>query len=181
LIGTASYNLVLGKIDPATGQVSGGRANTFYTPVGCACEVAVNVETGQVKVLRCVVACDVGRAINPALVEGQLIGSAYMGLSTSIFEELVIEEGRVVTTDFADYTLGRLGDMPRFETKIFESPQTDGPFAARGVGESAVPSIAPAIGNAINNAVGVRIFDLPITAERVLDAIRASKERRDWS
>ncbi len=134
-------------------------------------EVAVDTETGQVRVLRLVCANDVGRALNPMAVEGQLEGGAQMGLGYALTEELIVRDGRVLNPDFLDYRLFTTADMPDIETIIIETDEPQGPFGAKGVGEMGGTPTAAAIANAIYDAVGVRLTQLPMTPERVLKAL----------
>ncbi len=139
-------------------------------------EVEVDIETGEVRVLRLVCANDVGRAINPMAVEGQIEGGTQMGLGYALTEELIVKEGRVLNPDFLDYRLFTSADMPEIETIIVETDDPGGPFGAKGVGEMGGTPTAAAIANAIYNAVGVRLTELPMTPERVLIALDG-KER----
>ncbi len=134
-------------------------------------EVEVDTETGKVRVLRLVCANDVGRAINPMAVEGQIEGGAQMGLGYALTEEVIVKEGRVLNPDFLDYRLFTAADMPEIETIIIETDDPQGPFGAKGVGEMGGTPTAAAIANAIYDAVGVRMTKLPMTPERILRAI----------
>src|SRR5512141_1140215 len=138
-------------------------------------EVEVDTETGQVRVLRLACANDVGRAINPMAVEGQIEGGAQMGLGYALTEELIVKDGRVMNPDFHDYRLFTVADMPEIETIIVETDEQQGPFGAKGVGEMGGTPTAAAIANAIYDAIGVRMHQVPMTAERVLRAIRDSE------
>ncbi len=143
-------------------------------------EVEVDTETGHVRVLRLVCANDVGRAINPMAVEGQIEGGAQMGLGYALTEEVIVKEGRVLNPDFLDYRLFTAADMPEIETIIVETDDPQGPFGAKGVGEMGGTPTAAAIANAIYDAVGVRLTRLPMTPERVLKALdERTKERRE--
>ncbi|MDA0263938.1 MAG: xanthine dehydrogenase family protein molybdopterin-binding subunit [Chloroflexi bacterium] len=147
-----------------------------YAPVFNAqgVEVIVDKETGQVRVTRFVQAQDVGKAINPMGVEGQLEGGAVQGIGRALSEEILIdrETGRVRNPSLATYLMPLSVDMPEIESILVEIPSADGPFGARAVAES--PGFGPpaAIANAIYDAVGVRIRTLPLSAERVLAAIQ---------
>ncbi|MEM4201607.1 MAG: molybdopterin cofactor-binding domain-containing protein [Candidatus Hadarchaeum sp.] len=143
---------------------------------GAMCvELEVDPEIGSVRVLNITYAADVGRAINPIIVEGQIEGGAVMGMGFALTEDLVLDSnGRVINKNFTDYKLLHASDLPRIEPIIVESLEPTGPFAAKGVGEPALVPVAPAIANAIYQAIGVRIKDLPITHDKVL---RGLKER----
>ncbi|MEK9162571.1 MAG: xanthine dehydrogenase family protein molybdopterin-binding subunit [Chloroflexota bacterium] len=139
-------------------------------------EVEVDTETGKVRVLRLVCANDVGRAINPMAVEGQIEGGAQMGLGYALTEELIVKEGRVMNPDFLDYRLFTSADMPQIESIIIETDDPQGPFGAKGVGEMGGTPTAAAIANAIHDATGVWLTQLPMTPERVLRALEEAKK-----
>ena len=140
-------------------------------------EVEVDTETGQVRVLRLACANDVGRAINPMAVEGQIEGGAQMGLGYALTEEVLVKDGRVLNPDFLDYRLFTSADMPAIETIIVETDDPGGPFGAKGVGEMGGTPTAAAIANAIYDAAGVRLTQLPMTPERVLAALDKKREK----
>jgi aldehyde oxidoreductase len=121
-------------------------------------------------VLRMVAAHDVGKAINPALVEGQIHGGIAQGLGLALMEEYV--PGR--TENLHDYLIPTFGDMPEIETILIEDPEPLGPYGAKGIGEPALIPTAPAILSAIENATGVRITRVPATPDRVLAALKAN-------
>ena len=134
-------------------------------------EVVVDTETGKVRVLRLVCANDVGFAINPMAVEGQIEGGAQMGLGYALTEELLVKNGKILNPDLLDYRLFTSADMPEIKSIIVETDDPKGPFGAKGVGEMGGTPTAAAIANAIYDAVGVRMTQLPMTPERVLAAI----------
>jgi xanthine dehydrogenase molybdenum-binding subunit len=134
-------------------------------------EVEVDMETGQITVLRLACANDVGRAINPMAVEGQIEGGVQMGLGYALSEELIVEEGRVMNPSLMDYRVFTSADMPPIETIIVETDDPEGPFGAKGVGEMGGTPTAAAIANAVYDAIGIRLTELPMTPERVLAAI----------
>jgi CO/xanthine dehydrogenase Mo-binding subunit len=141
-------------------------------------EVMVDPETGAVDVLRITCAQDVGVAINPATVEGQIEGAALQGLGYGLKEEYLFGEPpncRLLNPSFLDYRLPTSLDAPEINCVLVEDPSEDGAFGARGIGEPSVIPTAAAIGNAVEDAVGVRIRDLPITPEKILAAL---KEKR---
>lgn len=139
-------------------------------------EVEVDTETGDVRVLRLVCANDVGRAINPMAIEGQIEGGAQMGLGYALTEELLVQDGRILNPNFLDYRLFTAADMPHIETIIVETDDPGGPFGAKGVGEMGGTPTAAAVANAIYDAIGVRLTKLPMTPERVLAAILAQEK-----
>ncbi|MBI4526871.1 MAG: xanthine dehydrogenase family protein molybdopterin-binding subunit [Deltaproteobacteria bacterium] len=134
-----------------------------------AAEVEVDCETGKLKLVKYVTAVDVGRAISVLGCKQQLTGASITGMGQALFEELVYDNGQPLNPNFIDYVLPSLGDMPEvIEPIIVEVPQKDGPFGAKGIGETALIPVAPAIANAVFDAVGVRIKDLPIKPEKIL-------------
>jgi xanthine dehydrogenase molybdenum-binding subunit len=135
-------------------------------------EVEVDTETGRVNVLKLTSAFDVGRAINPALVKGQIIGGGVMGIGFALTEDLLIEDGRILNSGFADYRLLRACDVPEIVPIIVESHEPTGPFGAKGVGEGCMVNVAAAIANAIHHATGVRLTELPMTPEAILRGLK---------
>jgi CO/xanthine dehydrogenase Mo-binding subunit len=153
-------------LDPETGQ--GERAVVHYTTGAQAVELEVDLETGRIEILKGVSAFDVGKAINPKLVEAQMEGGFIQGVSSALFEIMQLKDGLLQNPSFVDYRIATASDIPKeIKTYIVEVAQEDGPWGARGVGEhSMVPSI-PAIANAIYDAVGIRMEGPPFTAEKV--------------
>jgi xanthine dehydrogenase molybdenum-binding subunit len=137
-------------------------------------EVEVDTETGVIKVLKFVLAHDIGRAINPQNVEGSLEGGAAQGIGYALSEDLIIDKntGEVLTDSFATYKMPSTLDMPDLEVVLVEEPAPTGPFGAKGVGEPGMTNVAPAIANALYDAVGIRIHSLPMTPEKVLEALK---------
>ena len=156
-------------LDPETGQ---GQAHPDYAYGAHAVEVAVDVETGEVEVLKSVAAHDVGQCINPAAVEGQIQGGAQNGQGYALSEEMLYEEGRLITPSFSEYLMPTAMDMPKVECIILESRSGVGPYGAKGIGEPAMTPVAPAIANAVADAIGVRVFEMPITPERIVKALK---------
>jgi CO/xanthine dehydrogenase Mo-binding subunit len=139
-------------------------------------KVAVDPETGEVRVLDYVAAQDVGRAINRAEVEGQIHGGVVQGIGWALFEGMTYDqEGQLLTSTLMDYALPLGKDVPSITPLVVEVPSDLGPFGARGVGEPPVVPVAAAIANAIKDAVGVRMTEIPMTSERVLASIREGK------
>ncbi len=136
-----------------------------------AVEVEVDPETGVIRVLKLVSVHDVGQALNPLAVEGQIEGGAIMGLSFGLFEELAYDQGKVCNPTFMDYRIPTALEIPRIIPVVVENPLPQGPFGAKGIGELSLLGVAPAIANAIYNAVGVRMRDLPLKPEKVLAAL----------
>ncbi len=142
-------------------------------------EVEVDTETGKVRILRYIAAHDVGRAINPMLLEGQIYGAAVMGTGYALTEQLILDKGQVMNPNFRDYKILTAKDVIPVEPVIIETVDRDGPFGAKGIGEPGCVPSAPAIANAIYHAVGVRIKDLPITPEKLLAALKARDAEPD--
>lgn len=149
-----------------------GNLSVTYAYGAHGVEVEVDQETGQVKIIKYVAAHDVGKAINPMLLEGQIYGGGVMGLGYALSENMVYKDGRLMNPDFLDYKMLTAKDIPLVEAVIVETDEKDGPFGAKGIGEPGLVPTAPAIANAIYDAVGVRIKDLPITPEKVLKALK---------
>ena len=140
-----------------------------------AAQVAVDVDTGKVQVLKLISCYDVGRTINPLSVEGQLEGGAIYGMGYALTEEVVVQKGEVKTPSLSEYLLPTSMDVPEVQTILIESGGGVGPFGAKGVGEPSVCSVAPAITNAVCDAIGVRIYDLPLTPEKIVNALKTKK------
>lgn len=137
-------------------------------------EVQVDVETGQLRVKRIVTAHDVGTVINPVAHQGQIEGGLVQGLGYATLEEVVTEHGKVLTTNLGDYRIPCPRDLPALETVLIEDPTGPGPFAAKQIGENGIIATAPAIANAVAAAVGLRLFDIPLTAEKIYRALKSS-------
>src|SRR3989440_2196199 len=165
----APYEPVLGR---------GRSANRVSSPMFAAhlAKVAVDPETGEVRVLDYIAAQDVGRAINPAEVEGQIHGGVVQGIGWALFEGMVYDEnGQLLTPTLMDYALPQSHDVPTITPLLVEVPSELGPFGAKGVGEPPVVPVAAAIANAIRDAVGVRMTQIPMTPERVFASLREEK------
>ncbi len=135
-------------------------------------EVEVNVQTGGVKVIKLTSAYDVGKAINPEMVRGQIAGGGVMGIGFALTEGLQVEKGYILNPNFTDYRLLRSCDVPEIETIIVESNEPTGPFGAKGIGEGSMVNVASAVSNAICNATGVRLTELGITPEKILRGMK---------
>jgi CO/xanthine dehydrogenase Mo-binding subunit len=152
-----------------------GNLSKAYAYGAHGVEVQVDEETGKVKILKYVAAHDVGRAINPMLLEGQVYGGTAMGVGYALTERLILEKGEVMNPNFRDYKMLTAKDVIPIEPVIIETNDEAGPFGAKGIGEPGLVPSAPAIANAIYDAIGVRIKELPMTPERVLKAIKEKK------
>jgi len=137
-----------------------------------AAEVAVDIETGQVKVLKIVSCYDVGKALNPACVEGQMEGGSIQGMGYALSEDYALQKGIPQTPSLAEYLIPTAVDSPEVKTIIIESGGGLGPYGAKGIGEPSFNNIVPAILNAIYDATGVRIRRLPATAEKIIRALK---------
>jgi CO/xanthine dehydrogenase Mo-binding subunit len=138
--------------------------------------VRVNLETGHVRPLEYVAVQDVGFALNPTLIEGQMQGGAVQGLGFGLFENLRFEDGSLASANFLEYQFPRAQDVPNIETIMLELPSRHGPFGARVVGEPPITAGAAAVANAIRDAVGVRVTELPVTPETIWRALQARGE-----
>lgn len=136
-----------------------------------AVEVAVDTETGEITVLKSVGCHDVGRAINPTAVEGQVQGGSAQGIGWALMEEVKVEEGVTQSPSFSEYLIPTAKDLPKTQAIILESGTGVGPLGAKGIGEPSLTPAAPAVANAVADAIGVRVTDLPITAEKVLESL----------
>ena len=145
--------------------------------VAQAAEVEADMETGVLRVRRLVTAHDVGTIINPVTHQGQVEGGAIQGFGYAVMEEIKTEEGRVVTQNLGDFRIPCIRDIPELETVLVEDPVGSGPFAAKQIGENAILTTAPAIANALDDAVGARLFDLPLTAEKVYFALDGARRK----
>jgi CO/xanthine dehydrogenase Mo-binding subunit len=171
LIGSGTFNpQTPEELDPETGAGIPYGAYSYATQL---VEVEVDTETGEFEVLRVVAAHDVGRAVNPMNIEGQIEGGIVMGLGYAAMEEMVLDEGgHLLTTDFRTYLLPTALDTPSMESIIVEEPEPSGPFGAKGMGELSLCPTAAAMINAVYDAVGVDITSLPITAEKIYRALK---------
>jgi CO/xanthine dehydrogenase Mo-binding subunit len=159
-------------IDPAIARASGlafAKIGT-YSFGAHAVEAEIDQVTGQVRVIGAWCAHDVGRAINPAMVEGQIVGGFVQGMGYALFEELVWEGGVLINPTMMDYKIPGTMETPPVAAIIVEEPEPTGPFGAKGVGEPPLVAVAPAIANAVA-ATGTRVRRIPMTMERVLDAL----------
>jgi CO/xanthine dehydrogenase Mo-binding subunit len=162
-----------GGLDPETGQ---GIASVHWHQAAAGAEVEVDRETGRVKLLAIHAAQYTGRSVNPLNVELQTEGNIIFGIGKAMLEEMLFDNGQMINASLADYMIPAFEDLPeRLTVSLHQSPDPDGD--PHGVGETALPPIAPAISNAIYNAVGVRVFSLPITPEKVLRALKDGSQK----
>jgi aldehyde oxidoreductase len=174
-----SYGYVVTEestFDPPTSPLDENGQGKPYAVFGFGAhlaEIEIDTELGTVQVRKITAAHDVGRAINPTLIEGQIEGGAAQGLGHALMEEFFPGKGE----NLHDYLIPSAGDMPEIESILIEDPSSVGPFGAKGIGEQAVIPTAPAILNAIHDAIGVRIYRVPATPDRVRAAILDARKK----
>jgi CO/xanthine dehydrogenase Mo-binding subunit len=173
IIGSGSFVPSYTAPDHDTGQSPD--VTPYWMTGGAGAEVEIDTETGQVRLLRLVVAADCGTPINPKIAAAQLSGAAIMQLGFTMQECMLFDErGQLRNPSFADYKIPGIRDLPaQIDAELVDAAQQTGPYGAKGVGESGTFAVSPAIANAIEDAVGVRLFALPLTAEAVWQALRA--------
>jgi CO/xanthine dehydrogenase Mo-binding subunit len=171
IVGSATYVPSYQTPDKNTGLSDD--ATPFWMIGGTGAEIEVDTETGHVRIVRLVNVADCGTPINPNIACSQLSGAAIMALGATLFEKMDVEHGQVTNASLADYKIPAMHDIPPLHNELVRAKQQNGPFGAKGLGESGSFSVAPAVANAIDDAVGVRLTSLPLTPEAVLRAIRA--------
>jgi len=177
IIGRGSYNPNTTPIDFRTGE---GNVSASYGFEAQIAEVEVNKETGEVKILKMWDAHDIGKAINPQSVEGQIEGSLAMGIGYTFLENLRFDKkGRPANGNFANYRLPRTMGMPPMESILIETLDPEGPFGAKGMGEASLLPTSAAIANAVEDAVGVRIKELPITPGKIIKALKEKNNQNN--
>ena len=162
--------------DPPTTMLDKDLKGNVSATYGFAAQVVVldvDEATGAISVRKVVSAHDVGRALNPLAAEGQVHGGVHMGLGYALSERLVVQNGQVLTSSFMDYALLRADAMPELVVRFIETVDAEGPFGAKGLGESGVIPVSAAVANAVHDAIGVRFTELPITPDRVRAALEA--------
>ncbi|MBI4319603.1 MAG: xanthine dehydrogenase family protein molybdopterin-binding subunit [Chloroflexi bacterium] len=177
ILGEASFMAQGNPYQPGAMEGFPFRSVTGWVFGAHVAEVEVDRETGQVQVLRVAAAHDVGQAVNPRNIEGQIEGGFGQGLGYALFEEIVRDNGKVVNPSFVDYRLPTTMDMPQMTPIIVEEREPTGPFGAKGVGEPGLVAAAPAIANAIYASVGIRLKELPMTSEKVRKALLEKPEQ----
>jgi len=176
IVGTGSYKPDYTPPDPATGQTT--NVTPFWMSSAAGAEVEVDTETGQVKVTRLINVVDCGKPVNPKIVETQISGASLMQIGFTMFEKMHIDAGQVTNASLADYKIPGIFDVPlAMENEAVPAQQSNGPFGAKGVGETATFCVSPAIANAIEDACGVRLTELPLNAEAVFRALRAKANK----
>lgn len=177
LIGEGSFNMPINPCDFSTVKGSSSPSWGGASYFAQAAEVEVDEETGNIKVLKVVAAHDVGFAINPLGVIGQIEGGVSQGIGLALTEHIAYREGKMVNPSYLDFKLPLAIDNPAIEAILVESNSPEGPYGAKGVGEPPIIPTAAAIANALYHATGARVFDLPLTPERVHAVLRARKKR----
>lgn len=174
VIGTGVYKPDYIPPAPETGLSE--NVTAFWMISGSGAEVEVDTETGRVRILKLISVLDVGKPINPRIVETQISGGALMQLGFTMFEKMHMDGGQVINASLADYKIPGIHDLPlAMENICVDTYQSNGPFGAKGVGEVSTFCVSPAVANAIDDAVGVRLTALPLTPEAVLRALRAKQ------
>jgi CO/xanthine dehydrogenase Mo-binding subunit len=168
-----------GVVAPGRSAAPLGGSTPFWEMAVGAAEVSLDAETGAVRVERYVSVADVGRAVNPLLLEGQDEGAVVQGLGHTFLEEMVYEEGRLLNGSLLLYRVPRAEDVPDLACRFVENADGAGPFGAKGAGEGSLIPVSPAIANALARLSGVRLRELPLTPERVWRALRDRRNRRD--
>ncbi|MEM8974592.1 MAG: molybdopterin cofactor-binding domain-containing protein [Pseudomonadota bacterium] len=171
--GRGIFLVPLSDVDPETGEMS---PVTCYAHACLVAEVEVDDETGEVEMISMNSAYELGRALNPKLVEQQLVGGAWMGVSHALYEtpEPYYPDRGHGPTDFNEYLMPGAGDICEHNIAVLERPAPDGPYGGKGPGEMCANPVLPAVANAVFDAVGVRVDELPITPEKVLRGIKAN-------
>lgn len=154
-----------------------GQGNPYwpYTFGAQRATVIVDTETGKIDVLEIVAINDAGKIINPTLAEGQVEGGCLMGIGYALMEEIDLNKGKIKNTNFSNYIIPTSMDMPNIQSYFVEENEYTGPFGAKGLGEPVMLPTAPAILNAIYDAIGIRFYELPVTCEKVLAALKYKK------
>jgi CO/xanthine dehydrogenase Mo-binding subunit len=172
---TGTFTAPKCEYNPETSQ---GTTYLQYTYGAVTAEVEVDTETGKVQVKKMVAAYDVGKAINPLSVEGQIEGGTVQGLGYAIMEEMIHKDGIVQNPNLADYYIPTSLDIPEIKTIIVEYPGHLGPYGAKAIGEPPIVLPAPAIVNSIDNALGIRLYEIPTTPDKVLIALKRAREAK---
>ncbi len=155
------------------GETKDSSRNPFTSFTAQVAEVSVDSETGEVRLLKVTTVHDTGTVLNPIGHEGQINGGLMQGIGYGLWEELVVDDGQVTTTSFADYKMPSIADVPELRTVLLDPAPGMGPYQIKGIGEHSTSQIAPAIANAVEDASGLRVRDLPVTAEKVYRGLSA--------
>ncbi|MGB9878693.1 MAG: molybdopterin cofactor-binding domain-containing protein, partial [Candidatus Pelagibacter ubique] len=160
--------------DPETGQ---GNLGVSYTFGAQGCEIRIDKKTGEIIIDNFASAFDIGKVINPVQLRGQIVGGVMIGIGGTLYEELKFDkDGRLINPHFSTYKFPTIKEMPKkYEVVFIETPESIGPYGARGIGEHPVLGVAPAILNAIYDALGVDLYEVPISKEKILELIKKYK------
>ena len=169
-----SFTAMTTRLDDETGQ---GNPYWPYTFNVYGIELEVDTDTGKITIINAVCAQDVGRAVNPKLIEGQMDGGFAMGLGYALMEDVNLQNGVMKHDRYSNYLIPTSMDVPPLEKMIIESPESTAPYGAKGIGEPVMLGVAPAILNAIYDAVGVRITEIPVTPDRLLVAMNSGEKK----
>lgn len=175
LIGVGSWHASRHHDEP----VGGGSAEGIYPTFGFGthvAEVEIDPDTGQVTILDYTACHDVGKAINPVALEGQIEGAIAQGLGGGLWEEILVSDGRILNPSFTDYRIPTIMDVPRMRISLVEVPDALGPFGAKGIGEHPILGPGPSVANAISDAANISINRIPVTAERLAKGMDAVNE-----
>lgn len=173
MVGEGLCQPVVTPMDPETGMSE--KCTEYWFASASAVEVEVDLETGRLEVLQFHAAGDAGTAINPKYCEQQLVGAATMHLGLTLFEQMVFQDGQLLNGSLLDYQIASIKDVPAAcHPIVVQVPHKDGPFGAKGIGETGALTVAAAVANALEDAVGVRVRDIPLTAERIYEALKAA-------
>ncbi|MDE0031380.1 MAG: molybdopterin-dependent oxidoreductase [Deltaproteobacteria bacterium] len=173
IVGEGLCQPVVTPMDPETGMSE--KCTEYWFASASAVEVEVDMETGRLEVLQFHAAGDAGTAINPKYCEQQLVGAATMHLGLTLFEQMVFQDGQLLNGSLLDYQIASIKDVPAAcHPIVVQVPHKDGPFGAKGIGETGALTVAAAVANALEDAVGVRVRDIPLTAERIHQALKAA-------
>ena len=176
IVGTGTFKPDYVPPDPATGLTP--NVTPFWMCSASGAEVEVDTESGHVRIARLITAVDCGRAINPKIVETQISGAVLMQLGFTMFEKMYLDAGQVTNASLADYKIPAILDVPQvMENETVDAYQSNGPYGAKGVGETATFCVSPAIANAIEDACGVRLMELPLKPEAIFRALRAKANK----
>jgi 4-hydroxybenzoyl-CoA reductase subunit alpha len=173
IIGRGSY--APSVVEPTTLLKEDGNFSPAYSFMAQTAEVEVDTKTGKIRLLKMVASHDCGRAINPMLVEGQLEGSIVGGMGQALYEDVMTEEGLVFNPSFLDYGIPTAMEVPSITALEVETDDPEGPFGAKESGEGTQIAPAPAIINALYDAIGVRFKSLPVTPEKILEALKGKE------
>lgn len=173
IAGRGMYMKPKSDVDPETGKMDPDSTEAHACTVA---EVEVDTETGEVTVISLKSAYEIGRQVNPALVEGQIRGGSVMGMAHALYESIhpYYPEVDHMPTGFSEYVLPGPADLPEVDSVVIEYPSVNGPYGVKGLGEMTANPPIPAIANAITDAIGVRITEIPITPEKILKALEAN-------